>query len=178
MATKRTYQPSNLKRKRDHGFRARMATADGRKILARRRAKGRVRLTRLTRAAFAAVPDLAATPDLATADHAITDPMDAGLPAQCARPSARADFDRIFKQGRRNADPLLACIGCAATTPARLGLAVSRKVDPHAVGRNRIKRVLRAEFRTLRLPARRRRLRAGRARRPRAKATAKRCAPP
>ncbi len=68
-----------------------------------------------------------------------------------ARVRAKVEFARTFAVGKRSGHPLLALhllrdVPGAGSEP-RLGLAVSRKVDPRAVGRNRIKRVLRDAFR-------------------------------
>ena len=76
-------------------------------------------------------------------------PAHAGF-ARLARVRAKTEFDRVFAEGRRTASPLLSLHVLGDQQPARLGLAVSRKVDPHAVGRNRIKRVIRDRFRHLR----------------------------
>ena len=67
-----------------------------------------------------------------------------------ARVRAKAEFTAVFEGGRRTAEPRMALHWLADAEPARLGLAVSRKVDPNAVGRNRIKRALREAFRHLR----------------------------
>lgn len=67
-----------------------------------------------------------------------------------ARVRAKAEFDRVFAHGRRQSHPLMALHLLREGEGARLGLAVSRKVDPRAVRRNRIKRVLRDAFRHMR----------------------------
>jgi len=64
-----------------------------------------------------------------------------------ARVRVRREFTQVFDGGRRVAHPLLSLHWLHDAQPARLGLAVSRKVDPRAVGRNRIKRILRDVFR-------------------------------
>jgi len=84
----------------------------------------------------------AASGDFACADGARA----FGFPRE-ARVRAKADFGAVFESGRRTAEPLLAVHFLAGPEPPALGLAVSRKVDPRAVGRNRIKRVLRDAFR-------------------------------
>jgi ribonuclease P protein component len=63
---------------------------------------------------------------------------------------ARSEFTRVFDAGKRIAHPALGLHWLRDDAPPRLGLAVSRKVDRRAVGRNRIKRLLRDEFRHLR----------------------------
>ena len=70
-----------------------------------------------------------------------------------ARVRTGAEYARVFKHGRRVTHPLLALHVLHDADPrgARLGLAVSRKVDPNATGRNRIKRVLRDAFRHARV---------------------------
>ena len=86
----------------------------------------------------------------ASGDFACAPSVDAtGFP-RAARVRAKAEFDKVFKEGRRTAEPLMALHFLADDAPARLGLAVSRKVDPRAVARNRIKRLLRDAFRHLR----------------------------
>jgi ribonuclease P protein component len=68
-----------------------------------------------------------------------------------ARLTAASDFDAAFKSGKRINDPLFGLHWRPdPAVPARLGLAVSRKVDRRAVGRNRIKRALRERFRAIR----------------------------
>ncbi len=75
--------------------------------------------------------------------------MDSRFP-RSARVRARAEFDQVFQSGRRTASPLMALHWLPDARPPRLGLAVSRKVDKRAVGRNRIKRIARETFRTRR----------------------------
>src|SRR5690606_17688393 len=69
---------------------------------------------------------------------------------RAARIRASADFGRVFDGARRTSSPVMSLHWLRDAQPPRLGLAVSRKVDPHAVGRNRIKRSLREQFRLLR----------------------------
>jgi len=64
------------------------------------------------------------------------------------RLSGAAAFSRVFRQGVVSADAGFKVLGCNTGQPhSRLGMAVSRQVDRRAVGRNRLKRIIRESFR-------------------------------
>lgn len=99
------------------------------------------------RVASASAPDRASAAQAAPVVTSDVVPVARATFPRSARVRARSEFTRIFDGGRRVAHPLLSLHWLHDADPARLGLAVSRKVDPRAVGRNRIKRILRDEFR-------------------------------
>jgi ribosomal protein L34/ribonuclease P protein component len=115
---KRTYQPKKRARKREHGFMARMATKGGRRVLARRRAKGRKRLTVWPPRAAKDVPVL---PTL----------------------RRRADFEAIGRHGSVRSTPLLVLRWLRTDRgETRIGLSTPRTLGG-AVQRNRVRRRLR-----------------------------------
>ncbi len=77
---------------------------------------------------------------------AMSDPAPARFP-KTARVRLPAQYARVFKSGRRQQHAAMSLHRLEGGDGARLGMAVSRKVDPRAVGRNRIKRILRETFR-------------------------------
>lgn len=78
----------------------------------------------------------------------MSDAPSAGFPSR-ARLHRSAEFQRVFRDGRRLSSPHLRLHAqpCPEAIEARLGVAVSKRVDKRAVGRNRIKRLLREHFR-------------------------------
>lgn len=74
-----------------------------------------------------------------------------GFP-RAARLTRPSEYTRVFRQGRRSHSRYFILIANAGGERARLGLAVGRKASPRAVARNRIKRIVRDEFRRTTLP--------------------------
>ena len=114
---KRTFQPSTLKRARNHGFRARMASKSGRTIINRRRAKGRKRLTAQETSAMTVI----------------------SLPS-------RTDFDLIFNNPDARfgtSDYLVLARKANGPQPCRIGFVTPKRKMKRAVDRNRFRRVVR-----------------------------------
>lgn len=135
---KRTYQPSKIRRARTHGFRARMATPNGRAILRRRRAKGRQTPERLSRVGSCPFAPLCRGFER----RRLT------LPRQ-SRIRRRVEFTACYERGRRYHTEHFLVFALSRKQHGvctRTGTAVSRKVG-NAVVRNRVKRLLREFFR-------------------------------
>ena len=123
---KQTFNPSNLRRARTHGFRARMKTRGGRAVIRARRAKGRARLC---------------PQPLLDKNRSL------GFPRRL-RLNESSDYQRVFADPIKRADSLYTLLA----TPnklghPRLGVIVSKKNVAKASQRSRIKRQVRESFR-------------------------------
>ena len=128
---KRTFQPSRIKRARNHGFRKRMSTKQGRRIINRRRAKGRIRLSAQCAALQGPV---------------IIFPMQFFF-TKGDRILKRHEFIALAKSGRRiQNEYFIAVFSAGRHGRSRLGVTITKKVGG-AVKRNRIKRLVREFFR-------------------------------
>src|SRR6202165_394415 len=126
---KRTHQPKKRQRVKVHGFRARMSTTGGVKVIKARRLKGRRQLT-------------------PTSSRRYRSTRPARV-KQRSRLLRSADFDRTLRSGRRAASEYLALfVSDNELGRPRVGLAVSKKLG-NAVVRNRVKRRLRELVRPL-----------------------------
>ncbi len=119
---KRTFQPSNIKRKRVHGFRKRSSTVGGRRILANRRRKGRKLLSAWKMA------------DLSF--------------SKLERLTTRLEFEKVLAEGKKNRVGQLCTIFSLPNSldRKRLGIIASKRIG-NAVARNRVKRTIREIFR-------------------------------
>ena len=117
----RTYQPKKRHRKKEHGFRKRMATKNGRKVLARRRAKGRKQLT-----------------------YWFWKRMD-----KYESIKLNKDFRYLYARGQSFVSPhIVVYFKKNKLDHNRLGITTGKKIGK-AVKRNRARRLIRVAFRTL-----------------------------
>ena len=144
MATVRTYQPRKRHRSKVHGFRKRMATANGRKVLARRRAKGRAKLSAYT----AAHIQFGVNGSSSVRPICLSAAIQRWAFMQFSS-SLKLNhiFRRLYRKGSSAANGYLVLYCRKNGSQAnRVGLTVGAKLA-HAVQRNRLRRQLREIYR-------------------------------
>ena len=119
---KMTFQPKNRQRSKVHGFRARMSTPGGRKVLAARRAKGRAKLSVCIKPL---VKNMKRFPSI----------------------KKNSDFQKVYRTGNSHANrQLVMYVMRAENRDTRIGISVSKKVG-NSIVRHRLTRLIRESFR-------------------------------